>query len=98
MSDIDRIVGARLRQRREAMGWSIAQFSERLRIEASELVAIEAGIERLRPDLMINVCKFLDVRPQHFFSNIKLGPLDANKTRDDDGDIGCCVIVPFRRN
>jgi transcriptional regulator with XRE-family HTH domain len=93
MSDIDRIVGARLRQRREAMGWSIAQFSERLGIEAFELAAIEAGTGRLAPDLMIKVCTFLDVRPQYFFSDIRPGP----STHKDD-DVGCCVIVPFRRN
>jgi transcriptional regulator with XRE-family HTH domain len=98
MSDIDRIVGTRLRQRREAMGWSIALFSERLGIEASELVAIEAGTERLGPDLMIKACRFLDVRPQYFFSNIKPEPFDTSTRRDDDGDASCCVIVPFRRN
>jgi len=99
MSAIDGIVGERLRARREMMGWSAAEFAEKLGIDPSELAAIEDGSERLGPSLMAVVCQALDVQPQYFFTSAdgeaSNGFLDCEK---DKGSDGSCLNTPIKRH
>jgi len=81
MSTIDRIIGQRLRKRREAMGWSVEQITDKFGISSSELMGIEQGSQRLGAKLMMKACQALDVRPEYFFSTIK-----GEKSADDNPD------------
>jgi ribosome-binding protein aMBF1 (putative translation factor) len=59
-------VGNRLLVRRTSRGLSQQELSERLGIDRNDLGAYEAGAARINANLLLQIAKLLDVRPDYF--------------------------------
>ena len=66
-SFIDMFVGSRVRIRRTSRGLTQQDLSELLGIDCDRLAAGEAGVERINAELLFQISKLLDVRPDYFF-------------------------------
>ena len=64
LSSIDRCVGARLSQWRQARGKSDCALAAEMGFSPSTLRAKEAGVSRLSVDDLFKVCRLLAVRPR----------------------------------
>jgi transcriptional regulator with XRE-family HTH domain len=74
---LERYVGSRLRQRREDLGISIAEFAGLLKIPADELAAYEAGSRRVSAALLHTIATWLEVPLAWFY--------DGAQSFDPDG-------------
>jgi transcriptional regulator with XRE-family HTH domain len=68
---INKLIGGRVRLRRTSLGIRPQQLSKLLRIDQNELDAYEAGAKRIKASLLFRTAKILDVRPSHFFFEVK---------------------------
>ena len=70
-------IGRRLRMKRTSSGISEAEFSKKLGIGRSDLRAYEQGAERISANLLQQIAKLLDVRPDYFFQGYSAKELRA---------------------
>lgn len=66
-SPIDRSLGERLRDRRNAIGWSAKQLAEKMQIEPEDITQFEDGVKRIPADRLLALSSILGVRPAYFF-------------------------------
>jgi DNA-binding transcriptional regulator YiaG len=64
---IDRHIGGRVQQRRVQLGWSTAEFADRLHLSIEELGALEEGTTRIDGRLLDRAGECLGVPVGHFF-------------------------------
>jgi len=67
ISPIDGVVGARIRLRREELGWSRAQLAANAEVPIAQLARFEAGSERLGAAVFLRISRVLGVRPAYLF-------------------------------
>jgi transcriptional regulator with XRE-family HTH domain len=60
-------IGSRVRIGRISRGISQQELSRQLEIKSNDLVAYEAGKERINANLLFRIAKLLDLRPDYFF-------------------------------
>ena len=60
-------IGAAIRQRRQARGFSQEQLAEKLQIDAKDISAYETGAKRIAADRLLRLSKVLGVKPVYFF-------------------------------
>ena len=61
---IDRLIGERIRMRRETVGVSVESISERTRIDPVALRAYEAGRKRMQRRDLFKIVQALDISPE----------------------------------
>ncbi len=66
-NQVDISLGARLRDRRIATGWSQEQLAQKLQIDPKDISAYETGAKRITADRLLRLSKVLDVKPVYFF-------------------------------
>ena len=66
-STVDAWIGSRVRFKRTSRGLTQQEFSKLLDIDRKNLVACEAGAERINANLLFRIAKSLDVGPDYFF-------------------------------
>jgi transcriptional regulator with XRE-family HTH domain len=66
-SPVDAWIGSRVRFTRTSRGLTQQEFSKLLDIDRKNLVACEAGAERINANLLFRIAKSLDVGPDYFF-------------------------------
>lgn len=72
-TDIDRIVGQRIKQRREELRFSQDRLATGLGISCQQLQKYERGINRVSASRLIELCRLLSASPDYFFEGIDLG-------------------------
>lgn len=72
-TNIDRIVGQRIKQRREELRFSQDRLATGLGISCQQLQKYERGINRVSASRLIELCRFLSASPDYFFEGIDLG-------------------------
>lgn len=68
--EIDRHVGARIRQRREALGISQGRLGRHLGLTFSQIQKYEKGSNRVGAGRLYQIADFLGVTPGHFFAGL----------------------------
>ncbi len=66
-SSIDRIIGAKVREKRIALGLNVVTLANAIGLSEIQLARIEAGLIRIEAKTMLELCKRLHVRPHYFF-------------------------------
>ncbi len=69
-SEIDRIVGQRMRQRREALGISQGRLGRHLGLTFSQIQKYEKGSNRIGAGRLFQISEFLGVTPSYFFDDL----------------------------
>ncbi len=64
-------IGSRVRIKRTSRGTTQQELSNLLGIDRNELVAYEAGAERINAKLLLRIAKLLDTQPDYFFRGYK---------------------------
>jgi transcriptional regulator with XRE-family HTH domain len=86
-SEIDRIVGQRMRQRRESLGISQGRLGRQLGLTFSQIQKYEKGANRIGAGRLYQIAKYLGVKPSYFFEDIdgngSAAPEPAGGTRDE---------------
>lgn len=67
VDDIDKLLGKNLRRIREMKGISQEKLAEMINTPATRLSAYETGREGMGKDIMMRICKSLNVRPYEFY-------------------------------
>jgi hypothetical protein len=78
-NSIDIFVGSRLRARRNSIGISEEELSEKLQTDPKDVHAYEEGAKRIGAKLLLRIAKLLDVRPDYFFHGCTPGELGNMK-------------------
>jgi transcriptional regulator with XRE-family HTH domain len=76
---IDRHVGGRLRQLREARGLELQDLARLSGVSAPHLIALEQGRERISAEFMRKLSRILRVRPSDFFTGLAPGATQNGK-------------------
>jgi transcriptional regulator with XRE-family HTH domain len=71
-TDLDRLVGIRIRQRREDLRMSQDKLATGLGISCQQLQKYERGINRVSASRLIELCRHLAIGPEFFFDGIEL--------------------------
>ena len=74
---IDRHVGARLRELREARGLDLQTLARQLGVSEPSLMVLEEGRERISAELMLKLSRILRARPAEFFAGLAGRPMEA---------------------
>lgn len=90
MNAIDQKIGARIKERREELGLSTSVLAARLKVTEEELVAMEAGTQRVGSQLLYRLTGLLDVPITWFYRDLKAGE-DAS-----EGDPEAELVTLFR--
>jgi transcriptional regulator with XRE-family HTH domain len=69
-SEIDRIVGQRMRQRRESLGISQGRLGRHLGLTFSQIQKYEKGANRIGAGRLYQIAKYLGVTPSYFFEDL----------------------------
>jgi transcriptional regulator with XRE-family HTH domain len=93
VSQVDEFIGARLRLKRLDQSFTSEQFSDEVGCSPSELDALETGLMRLTPALMMRCCTILNVKPSYFFAGIS----DINPSVDGPPNSNIIDLVARRR-
>lgn len=70
MNQIDKAIGAKIKQRRTENGLSAKVVADALGVSAERLLDMEAGRLHLTAAQFFRVCQKLNVQPNYFFSDI----------------------------
>lgn len=62
-------IGQRMRQLRKDNGWTLTELAEKIQISQPYLSQIERGDKQPPVDVIVNVCKTLDIPLSQFFEN-----------------------------
>ncbi|MGE0767242.1 MAG: helix-turn-helix domain-containing protein [Hyphomicrobiaceae bacterium] len=81
MTELDRFIGQRLRDRREQIGQSADDLAHKLGIAPGDLRDIENGEQRLTASLLTRVCAHLDVNPHYFVASVAINAANDDETR-----------------
>jgi len=82
-NEIDRIVGQRMRQRRESLGISQGRLGRHLGLTFSQIQKYEKGANRIGAGRLYQIAKYLGVKPSYFYED-----LDTNGTTRLDATPG----------
>lgn len=66
-NQIDVSLGARLRDKRMAMGWSQEQLARKAEVDPKDISGYETGVKRIAADRLLRLSKILGVKPVYFF-------------------------------
>ena len=69
-NEIDRIVGLRIRERREQLGISQGRLGRHLGLTFSQIQKYEKGSNRIGAGRLFQIASFLGVPPSHFFEGV----------------------------
>ena len=67
ISSIDRVIGAKVREKRIALGLNMVALANAIGLSEIQLARIELGSIRIEAKTMLELCKRLHVRPNYFF-------------------------------
>ena len=62
-------IGQRMRQLSKDNGWTLTELAEKIQISQPYLSQIERGDKQPPVDVIVNVCKTLDIPLSQFFEN-----------------------------
>ena len=83
---VDVYVGARIRDRRIALGMSQDSLGEILGVTFQQVQKYERGVNRIAAKRLLDMCRALSVTMSYFFEGLERtidGPGDAAATRED---------------
>jgi len=66
---VDEQIGARIRERRIALGLGMEAFAASLAVSVSQIIEWEAGLSRIGSDRLMAIIAILDVPAELFFSD-----------------------------
>lgn len=93
-SDVDRLVGDRIRRRRILMGLTQDQLGESLGISYQQIQKYETGANRVSAGRLYLIAQRLEVAPGWFFD-----PVQSDATSDDFNELGSSrLLMEFVRN
>ena len=72
--DVDRRLGARLRERRITLGLTQQQVAERIGGAAQQVHKYETGVSRLSAGRLYQLAELLEVRVGYFYEGLEPGP------------------------
>ena len=84
LSQIDRSLGGRLRDKRMSSGLSQEQLAEKLGIDPTDVNLYETGAKRISADRLLRIAKALGVRPVYFFGFSEERPQPRSKGEHDE--------------
>nr|WP_246664666.1 helix-turn-helix transcriptional regulator [Rhodoblastus acidophilus] len=86
MSDIDLLVGARLREKRFQARLSLSELAARIGAPPARLLRFEDGQERVPAQILAAFCRALEVKPAEIFA-LKTNKPEQAAVVDDDGRV-----------
>lgn len=93
-SEVDRLVGERIRRRRILMGLTQDQLGETLGISYQQIQKYETGANRVSAGRLYLIAKCLDVSPGWFFD-----PVQTDGSQADLDDLGSSrLLIDFVRS
>lgn len=93
-SEVDRLVGERIRRRRILMGLTQDQLGETLGISYQQIQKYETGANRVSAGRLYLIAKCLDVSPGWFFD-----PVQSDRGQADLDDLGSSrLLIDFVRS
>lgn len=87
-SEVDRLVGDRIRRRRILMGLTQDQLGEALGISYQQIQKYETGANRVSAGRLYLISKSLDVSPGWFFD-----PIQSDATSSDFDELGSSRLL-----
>ena len=72
MQDVDRQIGAKLRERREQLQLSASEVAGRLDLTWEAVIVYEEGWKRVPSALLLRVAQLYRVTPSYFFADLDL--------------------------
>ena len=87
-SEVDRLVGARIRRRRILMGLTQDQLGESLGISYQQIQKYETGANRVSAGRLYLIANRLDVSPGWFFD-----PVKSDASSDDFDELGSSRLL-----
>jgi transcriptional regulator with XRE-family HTH domain len=85
-SEIDRVVGQRMRQRRESLGISQGRLGRHLGLTFSQIQKYEKGANRIGAGRLYQISKYLSVKPSYFFEDLENNGSEALQTTGGSRD------------
>ena len=73
MPEIDRLVGARLRELRESLDMTVEALAVAVSETPARVTAYEQGWTRISGEIMVQLCRALNVSPRYFFTGYGCG-------------------------
>jgi transcriptional regulator with XRE-family HTH domain len=86
-SEIDALVGSRIRARREALGISQGRLGRSLGLTFSQVQKYEKGSNRIGAGRLFQIASLLGVPVQYFFEGIGEAPPASEKSQADAAEI-----------
>ncbi|MCW2282924.1 transcriptional regulator with XRE-family HTH domain [Rhodoblastus acidophilus] len=83
MSEIDIVVGARLREKRFQARLSLAELAARIGATSARVLRFEDGQERLPAHMLAEFCRALEVNPAEIFA-LKTGKPEPAPAHEGD--------------
>lgn len=88
MNAIDLLVGGRLREKRFQARLSLAELAARIGATPPRLLRFEDGHERVPAEILVRLCRALDVSPAEIFA-LKPNQPALSLVDSDDGRASC---------
>ncbi|ALN74502.1 MULTISPECIES: helix-turn-helix domain-containing protein [unclassified Aureimonas] len=89
---LDLLLGKRLKQLREALGWSPERLGEGIGVSEAQILRYEAGESRLSTSRLFRISRQLQVSPESFYDEIAQldldGLLDGRPGADGEAEPG----------
>ena len=76
-SEIDRVVGQRMRQRRESLGISQGRLGRHLGLTFSQIQKYEKGANRIGAGRLYQIATYLGVKPSYLFDELDSNGAEA---------------------
>ncbi len=73
-SSIDRVIGAKVREKRIALGLNMVALADTIGLSEMQLARIESGSVRIGAKTMLDLCKHFHVRLDYFFDGWEIVP------------------------
>ena len=73
-TSIDRVIGAKVREKRIALGLNVATLANAVGLSEIRLAQIEVGSIRIDAKTMLELCGHFHVRPNYFFDAWEIAP------------------------
>jgi transcriptional regulator with XRE-family HTH domain len=67
---VERVIGCKIRDRREELGWSRDDLAAIAKIDSGSLKSVESGEKRASMDDLVAICAALDVPMENLFADL----------------------------